>query len=135
MEVFHQTNLMNKNTSVFQKFDQTKMFQILMGTLSNLFDSTNLITLIWPCITGDLSIVDWFNWLSYFISLKDWYLIFQDVKSFVKTCISVNFFSFLCHHLLLFFKKQCFNWFSVIPKFAFPTMVFTRCYILNSSLF
>ena len=44
---------------IFKKFDQTKMFHILLHTLSILFDSTNLIKLIWPCISGHLSIVDW----------------------------------------------------------------------------
>ena len=46
---------------IFQKFDQAKMFQILLCTLANLFDSKNLIKLIWPCISGDLSIDDWFK--------------------------------------------------------------------------
>ena len=46
---------------IFKKFDQTKMFQILLHTLSNLLDSTNLIKLIWLCISNDLSIVDWFK--------------------------------------------------------------------------
>ena len=31
---------------IFKKFDQTNMFRILLYTLSNLFDSTNLIKLI-----------------------------------------------------------------------------------------
>ena len=39
---------------IFKKFDQTKIFQILLYTLSNLFDSTNLTKLICPCISGDL---------------------------------------------------------------------------------
>ena len=52
--VFHQINLMNYKTSnFFEKwsnwFSGTKMFQILLYTLSNLFDSTNLIKFIWPC--------------------------------------------------------------------------------------
>ena len=57
-DVFHPTNLMNQT---LKKFDQAKMFQILLYTLSNLFDSTNLIKLIWLCISGHLSIVDWFK--------------------------------------------------------------------------
>ena len=48
-----------RTCNIFEKFDQTKMFQTLF--LSNLFDSTNLIKLIWPCISSDLSIVDWFK--------------------------------------------------------------------------
>ena len=36
------------------------MFQILLHTLTNLFDSTNLIKLIWLCISGDLSIHTFF---------------------------------------------------------------------------
>ena len=43
---------------ILKQFDQAKMFQILLYTLSNLFDSTNLIKLIWRRISGDLSIVD-----------------------------------------------------------------------------
>ena len=50
-----------RTRQIFKKFDQAKMFQILLYTLSNLFDSTNLIKLIWPCIIDDLSIVDWFK--------------------------------------------------------------------------
>ena len=50
-----------RTCQIFVKFDQTKMFQILLYTLSNLFDSTNLFKLIWPCIGSDLSIVDWFK--------------------------------------------------------------------------
>ena len=38
LNVFRQTNLMNENTPYFLKFDQTRMFQILLCTLSNLFD-------------------------------------------------------------------------------------------------
>ena len=42
------------NTSyIFSKFDQTNLIkQILLCTLSNLFDSINLIKLIWPYISG-----------------------------------------------------------------------------------
>ena len=46
---------------VFIKFYQGKMFQTLLYPLSNLFDSTNLIKSIWPCISGDISIVNWFK--------------------------------------------------------------------------
>ena len=42
----------NRARPIFSKFDQTKMRQILLYTLSNLFDSINLIKLIWPCISG-----------------------------------------------------------------------------------
>ena len=49
---------------IFKKFDQTKMFQILLHTLPNFSDSTNLIKLIWPCISSHLSIVHWFKKLS-----------------------------------------------------------------------
>ena len=60
---------------IFKKFDQTKIFQILLYTLSNLFDSTNLIKLIWPCISDDLWIVDWFNVVLYH------YFIFQKAST------------------------------------------------------
>ena len=43
-----------RTRQIFKKFDQTKNFQILLYTLSNLFDSTNIIKLIWPCISGDI---------------------------------------------------------------------------------
>ena len=61
---------------IFKKFDQAKMFccihfavyiiQILLYTLSNVIDSTNLIKLIWWCASSEswlvyLSICDWFN--------------------------------------------------------------------------
>ena len=42
----------NRTRPIFSKFDQTKMCQVLLYTLSNLFDSINLIKLIWPCISG-----------------------------------------------------------------------------------
>ena len=44
------------------------MFQILLYTLSNLLDSKNLINLVSPCISSDLSIVDSFNKLRYVFS-------------------------------------------------------------------
>ena len=44
-----------------KKIDKAKIFQILLYTLSNLFDSINFIKLIWLYISGDLSIVDWFK--------------------------------------------------------------------------
>ena len=51
-----------RTREIFKKFDQTnKRFQIFLYTLLNLFDSTNLIKLIWLCISGDLTIVDWFK--------------------------------------------------------------------------
>ena len=37
------------------------MFQILLYTLSNLFDSQNLIKLIWLYISSNLSKVDYFK--------------------------------------------------------------------------
>ena len=43
-----------RTRQIFKKFDQTKNFQILLYTLSNLFDSTNIIKLIWPCISRDI---------------------------------------------------------------------------------
>ena len=60
-----------RSCQIFKKFDLTKMFQILLYNFSNLFDSTNLIKLIPPCISSDLSIVDWFKYLCYFRFLKD----------------------------------------------------------------
>ena len=45
---------------IFSKFDQTKICQILLYTLANLFDSINLIKLIWPCISG-LKDIAFFN--------------------------------------------------------------------------
>ena len=45
---------------IFILFDQTKIFQILLYTLSN-FDSTNLIQLIWLCISSHPSIFHWFK--------------------------------------------------------------------------
>ena len=50
-----------RTCQIFKKIDQAKMFQILLYTLSNLFDSTNLIKLIWLYISDDLAIVDWFK--------------------------------------------------------------------------
>ena len=60
----------------FKKFYQTKMFQILLNTLSNLFDLANLIKLIWLCINTNLSIVDWFNQLCvtfFFLKICIWF--------------------------------------------------------------
>ena len=100
---FHQTNLMNGNTSYF-----------------SLFDSTNLIKLIWLCISDDSWLVDWFksfsvvddwfNLLHYLLFLKYLYLILLNVKSFVRTCIRANLLYFLHHSQLFFFQKQYFNW-------------------------
>ena len=53
-----------KALQIFKKIDQTEIIQILLYTLSIFFDSTNFIKLIWPCIRGHLSIVDWFKYLS-----------------------------------------------------------------------
>ena len=89
---------------IFKKFDQTKMFQILLYTLLKLLDSTNLIDLIWPCITGDLSIVDWFKQLS-----------------FLKVL------SFFVSSPVIFFQKS-FLWFSVITQFALLALVNTVMY-------
>ena len=50
-----------RTRQIFKKIDQVKMFQILLYTLSNLFDSPNLIKLIWLYISGDVSIVDRFK--------------------------------------------------------------------------
>ena len=52
-----------RTRQIFKNFNQTKMFQILLYTLSNLLDSTNLIKLIWLYISGDVSIVVWFKQL------------------------------------------------------------------------
>ena len=91
LDVFHSCH-------IFKKIDQTKMFQMLLYTLSNLFNSTNLIKLIWPCVSNNFSIVDLLNQLRYFIFLKDLYLNLLGVNSFVQTCISVNL--SILHHLL-----------------------------------
>ena len=50
-----------KTRPIFQKSDQIKMLQILLYTLSNLLDSTNLIKLIYLAISGVSRLVDWFN--------------------------------------------------------------------------
>ena len=64
-DVFIQLIWWIRTCQIFKKFDQTKMFQILLCILSNFFDSTDLIKLIWPCMSDHLSIVDWFKKLSY----------------------------------------------------------------------
>ena len=43
-----------RTRQIFKKFYLAKMFQILLYTLLNLFDSPKLIKLIWLCISGDL---------------------------------------------------------------------------------
>ena len=65
--------------------------------------------------------------LCYFLFLKNLYLILQDVKSFVKTCISGNLFIFFepCpvffHNVLIDFHwspKSCsLTWFSYVATF------------------
>ena len=75
---------------IFKKFDQTKMVQILLYTLSNLFDSKNLIKLIWPRIGGDLE-----------VGLNNSVL----VTFFVKTCTSINAFVFLASFPVMFKKN------------------------------
>ena len=62
-DIFHPTYLMNWNRSDFFKtLIKQKYFKFCcIATLSNLFDLTNLIKLIWPCISSNLSIVDWFK--------------------------------------------------------------------------
>ena len=72
-----------RTCQIFQKFDQTKMFQVFLYTLSNLFDSANLIKLIWPCISGNLSLQ---------ITVTFVFLKTLLVNVFVKICISVNLF-------------------------------------------
>ena len=57
---------MNKNTSYFFWIWLKKMFQILLYTLLNLFDSTNLMKFDRVLVTiadwfNQLLIVDWFN--------------------------------------------------------------------------
>ena len=118
-----------RTCQILKQFDQAKMFQILLYTLSNLFDSTNLIKLIWPWISGDLSIVDWFKNCVTFVFLKTilikmflWKLVFQSI-----------FLPFFASSPVIFFKKTTF--FSVITQFAWLPLVFTRFYILSTSFF
>ena len=47
-----------RTRQIFKNFNQTKMFQILLYTLSNLLDLAYMIILIWQCISCYLSIVD-----------------------------------------------------------------------------
>ena len=79
-----------RTPQIFKKFDQTKMVQILLYTLSNLFDSKNLIKLIWPRIGGDLE-----------VGLNNSVL----ATFFVKTCTSVNVFVFLASFPVMFQKN------------------------------
>ena len=66
------------------------MVQILLYTLSNLFDSKNLIKLIWPRIGGDLE-----------VGLNNSVL----ATFCVKTCTSVNVFVFLASFPVMFQKN------------------------------
>ena len=79
-----------RTRQIFKKFDQTKNFQILLYTLSNLFDSTNIIKLIWPCISGDILLFIGLNNCVTFVFFLKTLL----VNFLVKTCISVNLFVF-----------------------------------------
>ena len=107
------------------------MFQNLLYTLSNLFDSTNLMKLIWLCIIGDLSIVDWFKQLCYFC-----FLVKNSFgKTFFKTCISVNLFVFFALYPVIFLKKTMFFLFSMITQFTLLTLIFTHCYVLSTRFF
>ena len=89
---------------ILEKFDQAKMFQFSLYTLSNLFDSTHLIKLIWLCIGGNISIVDWFKELLFSFSFLKILL----VNLFVKTGVSVNLFVFFTLSPVILWKKQCF---------------------------
>ena len=117
---------------IFKKFDQVKMFPMLQFTLLNLFDSTNLIKLTWPCISGDLSIVDWFKKLCYFRFLfknsfgKPFCSNLYFSQSFCLFCIVPCY----CFFFLIFFFK-----FPVITQFMLLTLVFTRCHVLSTTFF
>ena len=89
---------------IFKKSDQVKMFQILLYTLSNLFDWTNLIKLVWPCISSDISIVDWFKWLCYF------HFLFKNSfgKPFCQNCYFSQSFCLFCDIPCYFLKKAMF---------------------------
>ena len=54
----------------------------------------------------ELSIVDWFNQLRYFVFLKDLYLILEDVKSFVNLYSSQHFCLFCSIPCYFFFKNN-----------------------------
>ena len=69
---------------IFKKFDQTKMSQILLYALSSLYDSTNLIKLIWLRIFLKTLLVNFF----------------------VKTCISVNLFLYSLFFFFLIFSDR-----------------------------
>ena len=121
-----------RTCQILKQFDQVKMFQILLYTLSNLFDWTNLIKLVWPCISSDISIVDWFKWLCYFHFLfknsfgkpfcQNWYFsqsfcLFWRIPCYVweKTMLFLNIFSdhsvhvgYLGFHMLLCLEHQVF---------------------------
>ena len=117
-------------------------FKILIGCFSYMY------IYVCVCVSGDLSLVDLFNWLHDVLFMKDFYLILWDVKSFksfVKTSILVNLFVFFCViacffvfggvFLLFFFQKQRFNSRSVMSRSPLLTLVFTHRYILNTGFF
>ena len=87
-----------------------------------------MIKLIWPCISGDLSIVDSFNEPRYFLFLTD----ISDFVGCELFCQNLYFSQYFCLFCVIpmyfFFQKQCFSWFSVITQLALLTLVFTRCY-------
>ena len=89
---------------ILEKFDQAKMFQFSLYTLSNLFDSTHLIKLIWLCIGGNISIVDWFKELLFSFSFLKILL----VNLLSKLVFQLIFLSFLRYPLLFFEKNNAF---------------------------
>ena len=50
-----------RTRQIFKNLTKQKCSKFCCYTLSNLFDSKNLMKLIWPCISSDLSKVDWFK--------------------------------------------------------------------------
>ena len=81
-----------RTCQIFKKFDQAKKFQILLYTLSNLFDSTNIIKLIWPCISGDILLFIGLNKCVTFVFFLETLL----VKLFVKTFYFSQSFCLFC---------------------------------------
>ena len=71
-----------RTRQIFKKFDQTKNFQILLYTLSNLFDSTNIIKLIWPCTSGDILLFIGLNKCVTFVFFLKTLLVNLFVKTF-----------------------------------------------------
>ena len=61
IECFLSNYLMNQSTSYFLKNWPNKNVSNFLYILPNLFDSTNLIKLVWSCISGNSWLVDWFN--------------------------------------------------------------------------